>query len=447
MGTEITLEVGGITLDWSKNSRGADHGMLFQEKDRKRVRSDQINYDYFRDQDEDPGAMEMALFRPLNQILPRIQLLGFTLDYVKAEYDESADLSRENQRAIAERDGTPESELMTFEEFCTFATAHSITELDDTFVSGSDTESEERIKGRFRDESITCRVPHYSPYRSNSYSERTYFGNLIGILQPYALLRVLALNEANLSANVVWQYGPLVEAGWASEKEFVSGARRTQTFLIATEGSSDAHILKHAISLLEPDVADFFRFIDVSDRHPFPGTGNLTKFAEGLAKIDVHNQVVFVFDNDAEGYDAYQRVLSLNLPPNMRAMLLPELPELRTFPAEGPSGTSDADINRRAAAIECYLDLEVVGSPPATVVWTNYKQELGVYQGSLKQKESYMKRFMQQTTASVSGGSYDVSKLRVVLHALIGECCLISAGGLRSIAAEEISGLAYTRDF
>jgi hypothetical protein len=33
--------------------------------------------------------------------------------------------------------------------------------------------------------------------------------------------------------------------------------------------SSDVHILKHALALLRPRIADFFRFIDVSESHPF----------------------------------------------------------------------------------------------------------------------------------------------------------------------------------
>ena len=60
-----------------------------------------------------------------------------------------------------------------------------------------------------------------------------------------------------------------MQAGWATEREFVPHARRTETFLIATEGSSDVHILKHALALLRPGIADFFRFIDVSESHPF----------------------------------------------------------------------------------------------------------------------------------------------------------------------------------
>ena len=58
MGTEISLDVGGMMLDWSKNSRGVDHGALFQTDDRKCMRSDQINYDYF--DTEDPELAERA---------------------------------------------------------------------------------------------------------------------------------------------------------------------------------------------------------------------------------------------------------------------------------------------------------------------------------------------------------------------------------------------------
>ena len=196
----------------------------------------------------------------------------------------------------------------------------------------------------------------------------------MNILHPYSVLRLLAEAKGNEDAPVVWQYGPLVQNGWAMEREFVPCARRTETFLIATEGTSDIHIVKHALALLRPGIADFFRFIDVSESHPFSGTGNLVKFAEGLAKIDVQNQVVFMFDNDAEGLDAYQRLSMLTLSANMRRIMLPELEAFRAFPAQGPEGLRNSDINRRAAAIECYLDLEVGGHPPAKVLWTTIRR-------------------------------------------------------------------------
>jgi hypothetical protein len=174
-------------------------------------------------------------------------------------------------------------------------------------------------------------------------------------------------------------------------------------------------------------VADFFRFIDVSESHPFSGTGNLVKFAEGLAKIDVQNQVLFVFDNDAEGLEAHLRLSTLALPSNMRGVMLPELEEFRAFPAQGPEGVSNSDINRRAAAIECYLDLNVKGYPSAKVLWTNYKKSLGSYQGALEYKETYSKEFLQQTHETLASGAYDVSKIEPVLDFLIGECTAIAA--------------------
>ena len=210
------------------------------------------------------------------------------------------------------------------------------------------------------------------------------------------------------------------------------GARRTQTVLIATEGTSDTHVLRRAIEMLRPDIADFFRFIDISDRHPFSGTGGLTKFAEGLAKIDVHNKIVFLFDNDAEGVDAYLTVRGFTLPDNMRSFVLPVLDDFRQFPAHGPGGIVNADINDQAAAIECYLDLTMPGRPPAAVRWTSYKKERDVYQGALEYKESYAKRFLDQPAKALKDGSYDVSKLERLLEDLIEDCCSLAESVLAS---------------
>ena len=421
MGTEISLDIGGLSIDWSKNSRGDDHGSLFQDSNVKRVRSDQINYEYFVEKGENPATMEMAFVRPLKDVVPRLELLGFTLESAKTEYLDVLAACNDERESL-DSDATPE--LMSFDEFFSFATTNAIQSLDDTFVRSH---NEKKIRGRFDDEGLTQRIPQFYRDSWSVYSERSYFGSLISALHPYTILRVLAENRDNLEAEVVWQYGPLVEAGWASKSDFIPAARRTQTFLIATEGSSDVHIISHAFSILRPDIADFFRFIDVSEGHPFSGTGNLLKFAEGLVKIDVQNQIVFLFDNDAEGYDAYRRLQRLSLPVNMRGMMLPEIDVFRAFPVRGPEGNGTADINRRAAAIECYLDLSLVEQPLARVIWTNYKRELDSYHGALEHKENYIKTFLKQTRETLSSGNYDVSKLNAVLESIIHECTAIAS--------------------
>ncbi len=421
MGTEIRLDLADMLVTYSKNHRGIDHGSIFQEDDRKPVKSDQLDYDWYENEGEDPTASEMAFTRPLRNVVPRLELLGFNLKRVQREYDAVAASWLEEKQLHQDDDDEPVPDLMSFAEFLAFATAHPIDKLDDTFLSGSDDVNEEKMQGRFAMISL-ARLPNYRPYDIQAYSERSFFGELVRILHPYSILRLLAEATANEDAPVVWQWGPLVESGYAAAREFVPQARRTETFLIATEGSSDVHILKHALALLRPGIADFFRFIDVSESHPFSGTGNLVKFAEGLAKIDVQNQVVFVFDNDAEGLDAHQRLSTITLPPNMRRIMLPELDTFRAFPAEGPEGLHSSDINYRAAAIECYLDLEVGCHPPAKVLWTNYKKGLGIYQGALEFKESYIKEFLKQTPETMRDGSYDVRKIEAILDLLIAEC-------------------------
>lgn len=437
MGTSIELAIGGISVDWSKNSRATDHGPLFQEQDRKCVRSDQIDYEYFEREQESPADMEMAFSRTLRSMLPRLELLGYTLTTVRRLYEKRAKEWHDWQTCLVADDPTgPKhaiAEPLTFEEFLTFVRAHPIGTLDDRYEPEVDKDGDRRIRGRFDGSETTKRIPSDPDHEGNAYSERTYFGVLVDFLHPYAVLRLLAECPSNLELGVVWQYGPLVHAGWAEVDEFNPRARRAQTVLIATEGTSDIHILTHAITLLRPEVADFFRFIDVSERHPFSGAGSLVKFAEGLAKIDVHNQVVFLFDNDAEGVDAFDAIQGFTLPNNMRALLLPDLEAFRRFPARGPDGVTNSDINGRAAAIECYLDLNTPGRGPAQVVWTNYKKERDVYQGALEFKDTYTKRFLQQSAQTLRDGSYDVSKLERLLDVLVEDCCSLAMTVLASV--------------
>lgn len=421
MGTVIDLRIGPISIDWAKNNMGADHGALFQDQDRTHVRSDQTNYEYCAEHDLDPEPAERAFARPLKSVIPRLELMGHTLAAAQAEYE----VRLAEWIELNEDEADPPQGLL-FSEFVAFLARNPIGALDDTFVEGFEPDDMARIRGRFAADPATDRIPVIE--QDDGYSEASHFGGLISFLSTYSLLRLLALVPENLTVDVVWHYGPIVDSGWVNEEAFFPCARRNQTILIVTEGSSDVHILKHAIALLMPEVQDFFRFIDVSERHPFSGTGSLVKFAEGLVKIDVQNQILFLFDNDAEGWTALEAVQGYKLPPNMRTMVLPELDDFRQFEAYGPQGVQPGDINRRAAAIECYLDLNLPGRPPARVLWTNYKKERNDYQGSLEYKESYTKAFLEQTAETLSTGGYDISKLRIVMDHIFAECRTIAAG-------------------
>lgn len=415
MGTAITLEAGPVGLDYSKNQMGTDYGFLYQLGDETRRLSDQINYEYYEANPDDVAiaASEEAFVRPLSRVLARLAILGFTLDGVREEYEA---LCRETTDPDDE-DGPPN--FMSFEEFCELVCRHRITDLNDEYIESDNPDHELLTRGRFASDAVSF---ERLPWNDNSelyWSEASYFSAKLCILSATSMLQIFGLNPENADTEIVWQFGPLVDAGWASRESFQPGARRGDSLLVVTEGKSDVHILKRALAVFRPDVADFFRFINVTEPHHFWGAGKVVNFVEGLLRIDVQNKILILLDNDAEGVGAYQKLKKLPFPPNMIPMLLPELEEFRNFPARGPEGMKSSDINGRAAAIECYLDFKLEGEPAAQVIWSNYKPDTDSWQGALAGKERYTNHFRKQTDESLRGGGYDCSKLLAVLDSLI----------------------------
>lgn len=346
MGTSIELELGGITLDYAKNHMGNDYGSLFQEGDRQRRPSDAIDYEYFVENPDDElmARNEACYVRRLGRVIPRLDLLGHTIEVAREEYEgvvrDAIELQQDD--CHGEED---QIVYMNFDEFIDFCGRFDISDLDNIYIDGTTEDCDTIVRGRFSElKEETRRIP--DGYNQRMYwSERSYFGSIVCILSPYSMLQVFGRNEKHHKVEVVWQFGPIVEAGWVAKDQFRGGAGRLNSILVATEGSSDARILRRAIDILHPDISDFFRFIDVDQSHPFPGTGNLVKFAEGLVRIDVQNRMIFVFDNDAEGLFAHTRVKSLHKPANMTAMMLPPIDSFKSFPARGPEGVNHSDIN------------------------------------------------------------------------------------------------------
>ena len=154
----------------------------------------------------------------------------------------------------------------------------------------------------------------------------------------------------------------------------------------------------------------------MKEGYPFTGTGNLYRFCQGLKKIDIENQIIIVYDNDAAGIAQYNKTLSLDLPSNFAVMRLPDYPSFCTFDTIGPSGERQADINGRAASIECYLDLTWGMTAQPMVRWGGYHPEANTYQGVLIGKQRYAKRFLKLTRKP---GDYDMSKLEKIDDELI----------------------------
>jgi hypothetical protein len=264
--------------------------------------------------------------------------------------------------------------------------------------------------------------------RANTYGDELW--DLIASVGPHAALRLVAENPANLDLPVVWRFADVVEGGWVSRDAVYRPLPTRAQFLVVTEGNTDALVLRKALALRRPRVADFFYFVDMTENYPFSGTGNLFNFSKGLARIRVENRVLIVYDNDAEGSAKLQASTGVGLPENIRVLALPSLPEFSAFATAGPTGEAVANINGRAASIECYLDLTfgAVGRP--IVRWTGFQSSTETYQGALIGKERYAKTFFG-LRAGEDEERYDFRKLEIVVDVIIAAAVEMAARSRR----------------
>ncbi|EMP7086515.1 TPA: hypothetical protein ME573_002341 [Klebsiella pneumoniae] len=434
MGTEISLKVSGAPIDWSKNSLGVDHGKLFQSADHIMIPQYELyGLEDTAEIDDERRLQWTVLRKPLVAVAERVELLGFSLNAIRAEYENIVkhEINRRNEMIEAYPDNIePLENLFSFDEFMSLIKSYDLGRLDNEYIEFDYSNKEENLILKLFPKNILKRIPLYDHYNDSFWSEKTAFFSVINILHPYSIIKLLSENKNNHNEYVEWDYGEIVANGWVHINHIKTDISRENSFLIATEGSSDSHILQKAFRLIKPSVCDFFRFIDVTSGHPFPGTGGLSKFAEGLVKIDVQNQIIFVLDNDSEGVEAYNKIMKMKLPYNISCMCLPDLKEFESFPTCGPGGLSFSNINRTAAAIECYLDLTYSEYDSYTVRWTNYKKDTGMYQGALEFKEYYAKRYLDTPEAKLINSKYNTFKLEAVLNSIIDTCSKLS-GAMR----------------
>jgi HEPN/Toprim N-terminal domain 1 len=423
MGSMIHLAVGRLELDWGKNSGFTDHSALFQGE------RDVSDVPYYYAGDEDGIDFEghkkwktivefkEGMQKPLMQVIDRLNLLGHTHSQCENEF-----------ACLAQFNGFNDSHF-------TFAMLQDVlASVDVTSLSANYGDGGEEF-GKFFRRELAPRLG-FNELLKNTPNGLHNFCKSMENLSAYTVLHLLARNPQSISLPVQWAFNDVDIGGYARRDEFVRSLNPQSRFLIVTEGSSDAKILNHALNLLRPHVADFFTFVDMEEGYPFSGTGNVYRFVQGLIGIAVQNKILVLFDNDAEGMSNHRRCSSMNVPSNMRILSLPELSEFKAFPTIGPDGESLSDINGRAAAIECYLDL----GKDARTRWTSFNQTLGVYQGELEGKTRYMKDFLDQRQSQCD---YDYTRLQAILDVLVAGAVSISEP---IVATEWLSDLEASDD-
>lgn len=390
MGSLVYLGIGSLELDWGKNWHVSDHSQLFQKGDLMH-----IPYYYAE------GCVERKLgfSKPLSSVRKRLDLLGYSSDNLKKIYKE--DLK-------AYPDYYPSLKL-SYEEFLKVCMSIDLNRVE-LPEAADDWELGEYVCTNVLSNS---EVKNYLP---DGVDVNRDIGTFLENLHPYFLLALIAMNPNNLDKHVQWRFMDVVEGGYFDQDEFVRSLPQESKILVVTEGSSDTYIISRALELLMPDIHDFFYFVDMENNYPFTGTGNVFRFCQGLASINIQNKVLIILDNDAEGVCTNERCKKLKLPDKMHVCLLPQHIEFERIKTVGPSGEMYEDVNGRGVAIECFLDFGDKEEP--ILRWISYNCSVGKYHGVLENKEKYVKAFKRY----IENPNYKTGKLQYLMEYIVDEC-------------------------
>ena len=404
----IILGIGRMEIDWGKNNYYRDHSALFQLTDIK-----EIPY-YYVDMDSHKLVIEKkeGYSRKLSLIKRRLDLLGYDLKSLSILYEKAVIQYSEFDCEI----------LLSFNDYCRAIKSIELSQVDTVKIA-----IESHQYGYDFGEYVRRCIlddPHIKKNLltlnekddPDSWQDPTSnFAEFLENLDPYIMLRILADNPNNSNYELQWGFADVIDNGWVKRCEIVRELTPDEKILIVTEGSSDSFILRKTLDSLYPDISDFFDFVDMEKNYPFTGVGNLYNFCLGLIRINIQNNILVLFDNDTAGVEKYELVASVNRPVNLLITKLPDSFDFSLFSTIGPQGQTVEDINGKAVAIECFLDLNSVNDAPS-VRWTSYSKKKRQYQGELERKDEYVRKFK---AASLLSDYYNVRKLTYLLDHLI----------------------------
>jgi len=195
--------------------------------------------------------------------------------------------------------------------------------------------------------------------------------------------------------------------------------------VVITEGSTDSHFLQAAIRLRFPHLTGFINFFDFASGAE-GGAGAAVRTLKSFAAAGISNRVVLLLDNDSAAHDAVRALKGVKLPPYYSVLHYPETKLAAHYPALGPTGLAEMNVNGLAGSIELYLGIDVLTDSSGKlrpVQWRSYIESVKAYQGEVTDKADVHKRFREKVkvaeTNPICIDQQDWSGLDAIIRALI----------------------------
>ncbi|MNQ10464.1 hypothetical protein D3C85_233050 [compost metagenome] len=405
MGSFCALTLSNYEIDQSKSYINTFWSCFFNEDD-KRSRSVPYELYYTKPITNNDEVPTFEYATSVETMKLRLEIMGYTLVKVKSKYEEglkNALQTRQdyNTEVLTTAGDNDEKHLNTlknggFDHWLTL-----IKYLFDNKITNYSNNLEEY-------EDIYRFILDY-----NDIDESLYLGypNIgIGYFLRAALEAVEPCSELILDITSV------VSSGYYKEDEpvcsstaqmYLDSTLPFQKIIILTEGSSDSKILSKALKLLYPKVLSYFSFLDFDTYKAEGGSAMLEKTVKSFAAAGISNKIIALFDNDAAGVAATERLKKRKFPSNFRVMTLPSLDLADNYPTIGQQGLTNENVNGRACSIEMYLGTDILtdaNNQLAPVKWRNIEPQINTLQGEISRKADLQKKYLKKVrTANEKG--------------------------------------------
>jgi len=397
MGSYCALTLSGYEIDQSKSYINIFWSCFFNEDD-KRSRS--VRYDFYytepiTETDEVPTFEYAASVETMKL---RLEIMGYTLDKVKAKYAEGIQNALKTKRhynseifdTVTDSDEKHLNTLMNggFEfwlKLIKYVFENNITNYSDNLE---------------REEDIYRFILDYNDIDEDLYLGYPNIG--IGYFLRAALEAVAPCSELILDIT------SLVTSGYYEEDDNVCANTSQmhldstlpfQKIIILTEGSSDSKILSKALKLLYPKVESYFSFLDFDTYKAEGGSAMLEKTVKSFAAAGISNKIIALFDYDAAGVAATKRLKKRSFPSNFRVMTLPPIDLADSYPTVGTEGIINENVNGRACSIEMYLGIDILTDASNLLVpvkWKNIEPQINICQGEISSKAELQKKYLKK---------------------------------------------------
>lgn len=399
MGSWCEVHLKGYRIDSTKSYIGPFYSCLFTEADK---RSRMVPYDlYYTEPHDETGLVPNYEYAaPVSALKRRLELLGYSLEAARLKFDQGLAEQVSFYEEMYADDPSMERYARNFRLLRERGFDYWLSIVREIFEAERYEYDLDRLRDRDADD--------MAAFLLDQSGEDFWLG--YPDLDTGNFLRA-AMGAVDDEDELVLDITPLVSGGYYEEDEavceataraYVNSTVEFQKILILTEGKSDTDFLSRALKLLYPEVESYFSFLQFDAVKAEGGSSALERTVKAFAGAGIGNKIVAVFDNDAAGLAAVDRLRQLKLPGNIRVRALPDLELARSYPTIGPQGETMADINGRACSIELYFGEDILRGPGglSPVHWKNMEERIRQYQGELRDKPELQKRFLEKLGAA-----------------------------------------------